>query len=53
MISANGHGNPGQHNEDFCYEHQDSYGDERSLYATMFAIIKIAQQAKWHKKESK
>ncbi len=52
MSFAHGHGNPGQHNEHFCYEHQDSYGDERSLYATMFAIIKIAQQAQWHKKES-
>jgi hypothetical protein len=52
MSFAHGQGNPGQRNAAFCYDHQDSYGDERSLYATMFAIIKIAQQARWHKKES-
>ena len=30
------------------------YGDRhlRFFYATMFAIIKIAQHAQWHKKES-
>ncbi|WP_454742934.1 hypothetical protein [Cupriavidus necator] len=51
---AHGQGNHGQHNLDFCYDHQGSYGDEyqRSLYATMFAVIKIAQKAQWHKKES-
>ena len=49
---AHGHGNPGQCNEHFSYDHQGSYGDkhERSLYASMYAIIKIAQQAQWHKK---
>ena len=41
-------------NEHFGYDHQGSYGDEhgRPLYATMYAIVKIAQQAHWHKKES-
>lgn len=49
---AHGHGNPGQCNEHFSYDHQGSYGDKhgRSLYASMYAIIKIAQQAQWHKK---
>ncbi|AWV03409.1 hypothetical protein DM992_29585 [Burkholderia sp. JP2-270] len=52
MSFAHGQGNPGQCNENFGYDHQGSYGDEngRSLYATMYAIIKIAQQACWHKK---
>ncbi|WP_439686634.1 Alpha/beta hydrolase [Cupriavidus oxalaticus] len=51
---AHGQGNPGKRNSEFCYDHQRSYGDKhaRSLYATMFAIIKIAKQAQWHKKES-
>jgi pimeloyl-ACP methyl ester carboxylesterase len=51
---AHGQGNPGKQNEYFGYDHQGSYGDkhQRSLYATMYAIIKIAQQAQWHKKES-
>ncbi len=54
MSLAHGQGNPGQHNEAFGYDHQDSYGDERALYATMYAIIKIAKRANWHmnKKES-
>lgn len=49
---AHGHGNPGKCNEYFSYDHQGSYGDKhgRSLYASMYAIIKIAQQAQWHKK---
>lgn len=49
---AHGQGNPGQCNEHFSYDHQGSYGDKhgRSLYASMYAIIKIAQQAQWHKK---
>ncbi|WP_018311740.1 hypothetical protein [Cupriavidus sp. UYPR2.512] len=52
MNFAHGQGNPGLRNSEFGYDHQGSYGDEcqRSLYATMFAIIKIAQHAKWHKK---
>jgi hypothetical protein len=52
---VHGQGNPGQRNEYFGYDHQGSYGDKhhRSLYATMYAIVKIAQQAQWHKKESK
>ena len=41
---AHGHGNPGKCNEHFSYDHQGSYGDthRRSLYASMYAIIKIA-----------
>ncbi len=49
MSFAHGHGNPGRHNVRFCYDHQGSYGDDRALYATMYAIIKIAQKAQWHK----
>ncbi|MGN5479809.1 hypothetical protein ACTMU2_32010 [Cupriavidus basilensis] len=52
MSFAHGQGNAGLHNAAFGYDHQGSYGDERALYATMFAIIKIARQANWHKKES-
>lgn len=54
MSFAHGQGHPGKSNEHFGYDHQGSYGDEhgRSLYATMYAIVKIAQQANWHKKES-
>ncbi|WP_063553012.1 hypothetical protein [Burkholderia territorii] len=54
MSFAHGQGNPGQCNEHFGYDHQGSYGDAygRSLYATMYAIVKIAQEAHWHKKES-
>ena len=49
MSYSHGHGNPGKHNNRFCYDHQGSYGDERAVYATMHAIIKIAQKAQWHK----
>lgn len=51
MCFAHGHGNPGMANEHFCYDHQGSYGDEykRSFFATMYAIIKIAQQADWYR----
>lgn len=54
MSFSHGQGHPGKSNEHFGYDHQGSYGDEhgRSLYATMYAIVKIAQQARWHKKES-
>ena len=54
MVFAHGHeGHSGEHNQHFGYDHQDSYNDdqERSLYATMYAVIKIAQQAQWHKRE--
>lgn len=52
MSFAHGQGRPGRHNDSFGYDHQGSYGDEsrRSLFATMYAVIKIAQQANWHKK---
>jgi hypothetical protein len=51
---AHGQDNPGTQNVYFGYDHQGSYADkhQRSLFATMYAIIKIAQQAQWHKKES-
>jgi pimeloyl-ACP methyl ester carboxylesterase len=52
MSFAHGQDCPGQQNKHFCYDHQDSYGDKRALYATMYAIVKIAHQAQWHKKES-
>lgn len=54
MSFAHGQGSPGQCNEHFGYDHQESYGDKygRSLYATMYAIVKIARQAGWHRKES-
>ncbi|WP_126283670.1 hypothetical protein [Burkholderia stagnalis] len=43
---GHGRGNPGQCNENFGYDHQGRYGDEygRSLHATMYAIVKIAQE---------
>lgn len=50
MSFAHGHGNPGKHNEAFCYDHQESYADKRALYASMYGIIKVAQQAQWHKR---
>lgn len=54
MSFSHGQSNPGKSNQHFGYDHQGSYGDEygRPLYATMYAIVKIAQQARWHKKES-
>jgi hypothetical protein len=39
---------PPRHNEKFGYEHQNSYNDERALYATLYAIVKIAYNARWH-----
>jgi len=42
------HGNPGKKNRAFGYDHQDSYKDERALYATLYAIIKISQDAQWY-----
>jgi hypothetical protein len=53
MSFAHGQGNPGQCNEHFGYDHQGSYGDKHGRSLTMYAIIKIAQQARWHEKESK
>lgn len=52
MSFIHGQGNPGKHNEPFCYDHQGSYTDKhkRSLYASMYGIIKVARQAQWHKK---
>jgi hypothetical protein len=31
------------------YDHQDSYNDIRSQWATLHSIVKIAQDAQWHK----
>jgi hypothetical protein len=54
MIFAHGQGHRGAHNKHFGYDHQGSYGDEhqRSLFATMFAIIKMSKEAQWHRRES-
>lgn len=51
MSFAHGQGKPGACNSYFGYDHQGSYGDERgrTLFATLYAVIKIAQQAQWHK----
>jgi len=48
MSFAHGHDNPGKHNQSFGYDHQDSYNDKRALYATLYAIVKIAQNADWY-----
>lgn len=50
MSFAHGHDGTGPQNRRFGYDHQGSYGDKRSLFATMYAILKIAQQAQWHKR---
>lgn len=38
----------GKYNETASYEHQESYNDERARWATLYGIVKIAQQADWH-----
>jgi len=48
MSFSHGHGRPGKWNRKFGYDHQDSYKDERALYASLYAIIKIAQDADWY-----
>ena len=48
LVFAHGQGCPGKHNNKFCYEHQDSYNDDRALYASLYSIIKLAQGANWH-----
>lgn len=48
LCFSHGHGNPGKKNHAFGYDHQDSYKDERALYASLYAIIKIAQDAQWY-----
>ena len=54
MVFAHGQSHSGSHNTEFGYDHQDAYNDPRALYATLYAIVKIAQNAHWHegKKES-
>ena len=48
MVFTHGQSGPGSHNEQFGYDHQDACNDERALYATLYDIIKIAQNAHWH-----
>lgn len=52
LVFGHGQGHPGTHNAEFGYDHQENYNDPRALYATLYAIVKIAQNAQWHKKES-
>jgi hypothetical protein len=52
LIFGHGQSHPGRHNTEFGYDHQGNYNDPRALYATLYAIVKIAQNANWHKKES-
>jgi hypothetical protein len=37
-----------KHNQDFCYDHQNSYLDKRAAFAALYGIVKIAQKADWH-----
>lgn len=37
-----------EYNHDFGYDHQDSYNDDRAVFATLYGIVKIAQKADWH-----
>lgn len=50
LVFAHGQSHSGSHNEEFGYDHQNSYNDDRTLYATLYAIIKIARNAQWHKR---
>lgn len=52
LIFGHGQSHPGRHNSEFGYDHQGNYHDPRALYATLYAIVKIARNATWHKKES-
>lgn len=52
LIFGHGQSHPGRHNAEFGYDHQKAYHDSRALYATLYAIVKIARNATWHKKES-
>lgn len=44
------HGNLGKgaYNKAEGYGHQPSYTDERAQWATLYSIVKIAQEADWH-----
>ncbi|MDR3410885.1 MAG: hypothetical protein P4L87_08085 [Formivibrio sp.] len=46
-VFEHGTAGQGQHNTAKGYDHQSSYNDPRSVYATLYGIIKIAQEAKW------
>lgn len=37
----------GQYNTDKGYDHQNSYNDKRAQWATLYGVIKIAQNADW------
>lgn len=52
MVFGHGQSHTGNHNAEFGYDHQESYNDPRALYATLYAIIKIAQNAHWHERNS-
>jgi hypothetical protein len=52
LVFGHGQSHPGRHNAEFGYEHQEDYNDPRALYATLYAIVKIVQNAHWYKKES-
>ena len=47
-----GQGNPGYHNEEFGFDHQNDYNDPRALYASLYAIVKIAKNARWADQKS-
>ena len=44
---VHGQGHAGSHNDEFGYDHQDSYNDKRTVFATLYSIVKIAQLADW------
>lgn len=44
---VHGQGHAGSHNSEFGYDHQESYNDERAIFATLYSIVKIAQSADW------
>ncbi|PKO89596.1 MAG: hypothetical protein CVU18_03565 [Betaproteobacteria bacterium HGW-Betaproteobacteria-12] len=52
LTFGHGQSHPGQYNAEFGYDHQGNYNDPRALYVTLYAIVKIAQNATWHKKEA-
>jgi pimeloyl-ACP methyl ester carboxylesterase len=39
---------PAAHNDALGYDHQDSYKDARSHFATLYGVIRCAQGADWH-----
>ena len=51
LAFVHGQGNPGYHNEEFGFDHQNDYNDPRALYASLYAIVKIAHNAHWAKQK--